>query len=184
MTIPKGQARHVVKLVRDLMRIGVTTCPADTPFLKAARILLHENLESLIVLDSYGHATGIFGRREVVETYARSGTDVRDLETITVVEASCPDIPEIPPDIPATAATQIMLDRGVRDMYLMHYDGGIRWPAAVLRFDDVLRYLAAESEADVADMGAGADRPSPFDIFKERAARPRRLDEPHSQTSK
>jgi hypothetical protein len=73
-----------------------------------------------------------------------------------------------------------MLDRDVRDMYLMHHDGGIRWPAAVLRFDDVLRYLTAESEADIADMGAGAARPSPFDLFKERSARPRRLDRQHS----
>ena len=52
-----------------------------------------------------------------------------------------PDIPEIPSDIPAAAAAQIMLDQGVRGLYLMHHDGGISWPAAVIRVEDVLRHL-------------------------------------------
>ncbi len=56
------------------------------------------------------------------------------------------DIPEIPPDIPAIVAAQIMLDQGVREMYLMHHDGGIRWPAAALRFKDVLQCLAEMNE--------------------------------------
>jgi CBS domain-containing protein len=93
---------------------------------------------------------------------------VRDIETLTVGEVMRPDIPQVPPDIPATAAAQIMLDQGVREIYLMHHGGGISWPAAVLRFEDVLRYLAAESEADVADMGAGAPRKSPIEAFIER----------------
>lgn len=139
-----------VKLVRDLMHIGVTTCPAETPLVEAVRILLQEGLESLIVLDDNGHAAGLFGRPEAVAAYGLSGAHVHGYEGLTVVEAMRPDIPEIPPDIPATAAAQIMLDQQVRDLYLLHHDGGISWPAAVLRFDDVLRYLADKSETEVA----------------------------------
>jgi CBS domain-containing protein len=146
-TLPKGQAKRI-KLVRDLMQIGVTTCPADTPLVKAVRILLHENLESLIARDDNGHAIGLFGRREAVAAYGLSGAYVYSCETLTVADVIRSEIPEIPPDIPATAAAQIMLDQNVRDIYLMHHDGGISWPAAVLRFEDVLRYLAAESEAE------------------------------------
>ncbi len=135
-----------VKLVRDLMHIGVTTCPAETPLIEAVRILLQEGLESLIVLDDNGHAAGLFGRPEAVAAYGLSGAHMHGYAGLTVVEAMRPDIPEIPPDIPATAAAQIMLDQQVRDLYLMHHDGGIRWPAAVLRFDDVLRYLADKSD--------------------------------------
>jgi hypothetical protein len=79
-----------------------------------------------------------------------------------------PDIPEVPPDIPATAAAQIMLDQGIHEIYLMHHGGGASWPAAVLRFEDILRYLSAESETDVADLGAGAPRTSPIEAFMER----------------
>ncbi len=48
MATPKG---HTIKLVRDLMHIGVITCQADMPLVDAVAILLRENLESLIVLD-------------------------------------------------------------------------------------------------------------------------------------
>lgn len=157
-----------VKLVRDLMHIGVTTCRADTPLLEAVRILLREQLESLVVLDDNSHAVGLLGRAEAVSVFGRSGASIKETETLTVAEVMKPEIAEIPPDIPATAAAQIMIDRGVRELHLMHHDGGFDWPAAVLRFEDILRYLAAESEKDTAGMGAGAARKTPFDIFKER----------------
>ena len=160
--------RDTIKLVRDLMHIGVTTCRADTPLAEAARVLLREGLESLIVLDENGHAVGMLSRRELVAAYGRSGADDRDVRTLTVAEVMCPDIPEIPPDIPAPAAAQIMLDHNVRELYLMHHAGGIGWPSAVLRFEDVLRYLAAESEEEIAAMGVGAPRKSPIDAFMER----------------
>jgi predicted transcriptional regulator len=134
-----------VKLVRDLMHIGVTTCQEDTLLVEGVRILLREQLESLIVLDTNGHAVGMLTRKEAVAAFGRSGAKVNGHQTLKVAEMMCPDIPEIPPDIPATAAAQIMLDQDVRDMYLMHHDGGLSWPAAVLRFEDVLHYLAAEA---------------------------------------
>jgi CBS-domain-containing membrane protein len=157
-----------VKFVRDLMHIGVSTCRTNTSVAEAARTLLRENLEALIVLDDNGHAVGLLGRREVVAACAQAGTRSRSSETATAGDVMRLDIPEIPADIPAIVAAQIMLDQGVREIYLMHHAGGISWPAAVLRFEDVLRYLAAESEADLASMGAGAPRKSPVETFMER----------------
>lgn len=157
-----------VKLVRDLMHIGVATCRADTPLVEAVRILLRDQLESLIVLDDNSHAVGLLGRTEAVSAYGQSGASIKETGTLTVAEVMRPEIAEVPPDIPAAAAAQIMIDRGVRELHLLHHDSGINWPAAVLRFDDILRYLAAESEEDLAGMGAGAARKTPFDIFKER----------------
>jgi len=160
-----------VKFVRDLMHIGVSTCRTNTSVAEAARTLLRENLEALIVLDGNGHAVGMLGRLEVVAAYAQVGTRSRGGETATAGDAMCLDIPEVPADIPAVVAAQIMLDQGMREIYLMHHAGGISWPAAVLRFEDVLRYLAAESEADLANMGAGAPRKSPVETFMERYSR-------------
>lgn len=131
-----------ITFVRDLMQIGVVTCPANTPLVEAVAILLREELESLVVLDANGHAAGLFGRREAVVAYGLSPLRTQGYATLTVAEAMRPDIPEIPADIPATAAAQLMLDQGERAFYLMHHDGGIRWPSAVFRFEDVLRQMA------------------------------------------
>jgi hypothetical protein len=60
-------------------------------------------------------------------------------------------------------------DYGVRALYyVMHHDGGIDWPAVKFCFEDVLCYLAAESDTDIADIGAGAARKTPLELFKER----------------
>ncbi len=159
------------KLVRDLMHIGVATCQADTPLVEAVRTLLREGLESLIILDDNSHAAGMLSRREAVAVYGRSGADMHHIRTLNVADVMRPDIPEVPPDIPAMAAAQIMLDRNIREVYLMHHGGGASWPAAILRFEDVLRHLSAESESDVADLGAGARRTSPIEAFMQRNKR-------------
>ena len=132
---------HPIKLVRDLMNIGVITCRINTPLVEAVAILLREHLDSLVVLDEQGHAVGLLGREEAVAAYARSCATSQTCATLTAADVMRPEIPEIPPDIPAAAAAQIMLDQGVRGLYLMHHDGGISWPAAVLRVEDVLRHL-------------------------------------------
>ena len=132
---------QTVKLVRDLMHIGVITCRTNTPLVEAAAILLREHLDSLVVLDEQGHAVGLLGREEAVAAYARSCTTSQTCDSLTAADVMRPEIPEIPPDIPTAAAAQIMLDQGVRGLYLMHHDSGISWPAAVLRVEDVLRHL-------------------------------------------
>jgi CBS domain-containing protein len=129
------------------MHIGVTTCPAETPLVEAVRILLRHGLESVVILDDSGHAVGLFGQQEAVVCYGLSQTRSGNFDALTVAEAMRPEIPEIPPDIPATAAAQLMLDQQVRELYLLHHDGGISWPAAVLRFEDILRHVARETEA-------------------------------------
>ena len=157
-----------VKLVRDLMHIGVTTCQADTSLVEGVRRLMRDELEACIVLDAHGHAAGVFSRREAVAAYGRAGVDVADLKQLTVADVMRPDIPQVPPNIPVTAAAQMMLDQDVREIFLMHHGGGISWPAAALRYQDVLRHIAADSEADLADLGARAARKSPIEVFKER----------------
>jgi len=134
--------QHTVKLVRDLMHIGVRTCQADIPLIEAVCILVRENIEALIVLDKNGNAAGLFGPREVMNTFGLYGANIRNCRKLTVGEVMQPEIPEILPEIPVTAAAQLMLDQNIREMYLMHHDGGFKWPSAVLRFEDILSYLA------------------------------------------
>jgi CBS-domain-containing membrane protein len=125
----------------------VPTCRIDTSLGEAVGRLLGEHLEALIVLDERGDAVGALTRQDIVAAYGRPGADLHNEKTLTIAEVMRHEIPEVPPDIPAITAAQIMLDLKVRELYLMHHDCGIRWPAAAFRFEDVCNtWLASQKQ--------------------------------------
>lgn len=157
-------------LVRDLMTVGVATCPPDTPLVDLARLLLDKQLEAVVVLNGEGHAIGAVSQDDLVKAYANGNAHELRAEDI-MTDA----VPEVPPDIPLAAAAQIMRDGKIRVVFLMHRAGGIEYPAAILTYRHLLRHLAAQSDDDLKDMGIAAARQAPLELFKQRrdAARQR-----------
>jgi predicted transcriptional regulator len=151
------------KLVRDLMSVGVLTCSPDTAVIELTRVLLEKDLEGAVVLDDQGHATGAVTRDDLVRAYARG-----EYEMLTAEEVMQDGVQQLPPDIPLTAAAQIMQDRGVRIVFLMHNAGGISYPAAMLSFTHLLRHLAMEDTVDLHDLGIKASREAPLESFFKR----------------
>lgn len=158
-----------IRLVRDLMTVGVPSCTPDTPVPEIARLLLEQDLEGLVVLDHDGHAAGVVTWDELVTAYARD--DARHLAAHAIMRE---DIPQVPPDIPVMAAAQIMRDLGVRVVYIMHNADGIAYPAAVLSYRHFLRHLAADQDAELKDLGVRAARQAPLEAFIKRRDEARR----------
>jgi CBS domain-containing protein len=158
-----------IKLVRDLMTVGVKTCPLGAPITEITRLLLDLDLESVVVLDAEGHAVGIVSQEELVLAYARD-----DARSLTAEDIMREGVPEVPPDIPITAAAQLMRDMRVRMVFLMHHADGIHYPAAALSYKHLLRHLAAQDSADLSDLGIKAERQSPIDTFIKRRDEARR----------
>ncbi len=149
-------------LVRDLMTVGVLTCPPDTPITDLAQRLLAHDLDDVIVLDQ-GKALGTVGQEQLVAALHRD--DARTLKAIDIMQEG---VPQIPPDIPILAAAQIMRDLKVRTLFLMHHAGGIEYPAAAIGYKHLLRYLAADSPDQLRDLGIRAARESPLEAFQRR----------------
>jgi CBS domain-containing protein len=149
-------------LVRDLMTVGVLTCPPETPIPELAQLLLAHDQDDVIVLDE-GKALGTVGQEQLVAALQRD--DARSLKAIDIMREG---IPQIPPDIPILAAAQIMRDLNVRTLFLMHHAAGIEYPAAVIGYKHLLRYLAAESPDQLRDLGIRAVREPPLEVFKRR----------------
>jgi len=151
------------QLVRDLMTVGVATCPPDASLVDIAQLVLDKHLEALVVLNSEGHAVGAISQDDLVRAYAAG--NAQDLCAEDVMSDT---VPEVPPDIPLAAAAQIMRDGKLRAVFMMHRAGGIEYPAAVLTYRHLLRHLAAKTEDDLKDMGIAAARQSPIETFKQR----------------
>jgi predicted transcriptional regulator len=152
-------------LVRDLMKVGVASCPPDTPIQDVARLLLEKDLEGVVVLDFEGHGVGVVTQDELVKAYSR-----HDRDTLTARDIMRDEVPEIPPDIPLAAAAQLMQDQGVRIFFLVHHAEGVTYPAASLSYKHLLRHLAG---GELDDLGIRAAREKPLDAFiqKRDAAR-------------
>ncbi len=151
------------KLVRDLMSVGVVTCSPNTKVRTIAQAIIEKDIEGVIVLDTQGHALGIVGQEELVKAYTQG-----DYEDKVAQEVMRDEIPQIPPDIPITAAAHLMLDQRVRVFFLTHHAGGVEYPAALITFKHILRYLSTDNTEELKDLGIKAERKAPLDLFIER----------------
>ena len=150
-------------LVRDLMKVGVATCAPEALVSDVAHMLREGGLEAVIVLDpEEGHGLGMISQAELADAFIREGANARSL---TAEQIMRDNIPQVPPDIPLQAAYQIMRDSGVRILFLMHHAGGVKYSAASLSFNQVVRYLEAKDDSELTDLGLQADRTSPRDLF-------------------
>ena len=150
-------------LVRDLMSVGVPTCALDDSVVELTRWFLEKDIEGAVVLDDNGHGAGVVTHDELVKAYAKGG-----YELLTAQDVMRADVPTVPPDIPLTAAAQIMQDMKTRIIYMTHHAGGIEYPAAYLTYKHLLRHLAAEDGEDLKDLGIKAEREAPLEMFYRR----------------
>jgi predicted transcriptional regulator len=144
------------------MTVGVVTCTPQTTVSELAQLFLEQCLDEIIVLDE-GKALGVVGQEEIVANFFRE--DSKSLKAADIMREG---VPQIPPDIPITAAAQIMQDLDVRSLFLMHNAGGIEYPAATITYWHYLRYLAAEQSGDLNDLGINAERQSPLETFLQK----------------
>lgn len=158
------------KLVRDIMTVGVATCSPDTPVGDVARLLLEKGLEAVVVLSPVdGNALGYVSQDELVRAYAHQQT-----EGLTAEQVMRDEVLQTPPDIPLTAAAQLMLDHKVRVLFLMHHSSGIEYPAAFISYQHLLRLIGARNRDELQDLGMHASRQSPLEAFIQRRDAARR----------
>lgn len=155
------------QLVRDLMTVGVVTCPPEASIQELAQLLLETGLDDLVVLDD-GHALGVVGQDDLVKAFAH-----QDYHTLQARDILREGIPQVPPDIPLPVAAQIMRDQGIRTLFLMHHASGIEYPAALITYAHLLRLISARDNDELSDLGIHAQRQAPLARFfqKRDAAR-------------
>lgn len=149
-----------MKLVRDLMTVGVPTCKTATPVNEIARFLIENNVEEVVVLGQEGEGVGVVGYEELVSAYQYE--NVRELTAEQIMREG---VPELPSDIPLIAAAQMMKDRGIRVAYMNHNSAGIIYPAAMISYKHIVRHIAAQDESELKDLGIYAERKSPLEQF-------------------
>jgi CBS domain-containing protein len=170
--MPEAALPH---LMRDLMTVGVVTCTPQTTVPELAQLLLDHDLDEVVVLDE-GKALGVVGQDELIAAFARD-----EYKLLSASEVMREGVPQVPPQIPLTAAAQLMRDQGVRTFFLMHHAAGIEYPAAAISYKHFLRLLVAENHHDLSDLGIRADRVAPLDDYFQRREATRKKNSEHKE---
>lgn len=123
------------KLVRDLMRIGVPTCEPETRLSDLAKIMVREDADAVIVMDTYG-ACGVVSQSDLVKAFPRNW------ELLTAREVMTERIISISPDTAAIAAAHLMMDEHVHQLFIMHEHPGPSRPSAVITMRALVREMA------------------------------------------
>jgi len=160
------------KYVRDLMTVGVPTCKRNTFLVDIARFLIEKHVEGMCVLVEDGNGVGVVGLDELVKAYGRP--DIFELVAEDIMREG---MPTLPADIPLKLAAALMQDQNTRIAYLIHNSAGIIYPAAYITYKHLVRYLAAENDDELKDLGLRAERELPLDSYIKRrnAAKERNL---------
>jgi len=131
----------MTRWVRDAMHRGVISCRVDTPLEEIAQRLMEYQINALFVLDQSGKACGVVSQTDLVRAYVQGGWSDLVAEDIMT-----PDVVTVVPDIPVTAAAQLMLDKNVHRLLIVQ--GGLvpDRPVGVLSMSDIVREMAQEGE--------------------------------------
>lgn len=131
----------MTRWVRDAMHRGVISCRVDTPLEEIAQRLMEYQINALFVLDQSGKACGVVSQTDLVQAYVQGGWSDLVAEDIMT-----PDVVTVVPDIPVTAAAQLMLDKDIHRLLIVQ--GGLipDRPVGVLSMSDIVREMAQEGE--------------------------------------
>lgn len=131
----------MTRWVRDAMHRGVISCRVDTPLEEIAQRLMEYQINALFVLDQSGKACGVVSQTDLVRAYVQGGWSDLVAEDIMT-----PDVVTVVPDIPVTAAAQLMLDKDIHRLLIVQ--GGLipDRPVGVLSMSDIVREMAQEGE--------------------------------------
>ena len=122
--------------VHDVMHRGVATCNMDTPLVEVARRMCDAHVTAIVVVDALGEVAGIISSIDLAQAYVSHKLDYLAEDIMTASVAT------IVPDIPVEAAIQIMLDRRIHQLVILHSKPAPGRPVGMLAMNDIMRLIA------------------------------------------
>ncbi|MGQ9584696.1 MAG: CBS domain-containing protein [Anaerolineae bacterium] len=126
----------MLKRVRDVMKRGVPTCQLDTPLVQVARQMLRPNADAVVVVNEMGEVCGIISRTDLVRQHTQS-----HWATMRAEDVMTPSVFTIIPDIPVSAAAQLMLDNQIHQLVILHARPAPQRPVGILTMRDVIQHM-------------------------------------------
>jgi len=123
------------KLVRDVMTRGVVTVPFDTPVSESAKLLVKEDISSIVVTAPDNEAVGVISEIDLIKVFDK------DWDKLTAEEVMSTFVRTINPEMTIKKAADIMRDLNIHRLLILHKAPGRSYdvPVGILSASDILR---------------------------------------------
>lgn len=123
------------KLVRDVMTRGVVTVPFDTPVSESAKLLVKEDISSIVVTAPDNEAVGVISEIDLIKVFDK------DWDKLTAEEVMSTFVRAIDPEMTIKKAADIMRDLNIHRLLILHKAPGRSYdvPVGILSASDILR---------------------------------------------
>lgn len=127
------------KTVKDVMHVGLITCPVHTPIPEVARMMIKHDISAIVVTDESGHLAGLIARTDLIVLYGYQEM----WPHLTAEQAMVTKVATIAPNELATKAAQIMNERKYHRLIVTEMNGqGKEKPLGVVSMTDIVRDMA------------------------------------------
>lgn len=122
-------------LVREVMHLGVITCRVDTSLCEIARMMIDNNVHSIVVLDEAGEVCGVISDLILMKAYSK---DIVNMKAEDIVKGCTVTIS---PNATLDEAVKVMTDKKIYHLVILS-EPPFRRPIGILAASDVVRELA------------------------------------------
>ncbi len=123
------------KRVRDVMTRGVVTVPFDTPVSESAKLLVKEDISSIVVTAPDNEAVGVISEIDLIKVFDK------DWDKLTAEDVMSTFVRAIDPEMTIKKAADIMRDLNIHRLLILHKAPGRSYdvPVGILSASDILR---------------------------------------------
>ena len=126
------------KLVKDVMHRGVITCLRDKPLKEVARLMVHNDIREVVVVDESLEVFGVISDCLLVKAFGR------DLDKTDAEDILLPYTIDITPGATLAEAIELMRKKKIRSLVVVEGEGyrHPKWPVAILSCTDIIEEMA------------------------------------------
>ena len=128
------------RTVRDVMCRGVITCRVNATAEEIARIMLDNDVSTLVVIDERLDACGVVSKTDLLEYYGE------DLSLITAEDVMSSSLLTVSPDTLAYDAVKQMLGHKVHQLVIVTKARAHHRPVGILTSGDIIVLMAGETQ--------------------------------------
>lgn len=125
------------RTVLQAKRFGIHSCHHNTSLVTAIRIMVDEEVGSLVATDDQGYVTGVITRADIL----RAHIERDDWAARQVKDHMARDFPIVKPDSRLIDAARAMLDHPLGQVVVVLDEGGKHRPVAMLTDSDLAYHL-------------------------------------------